>query len=460
MLVLKTMKRFLFVCALVVSRVSCSLLFQYPDPSPTSAPEKILTFLGTIQVRDHLFVPFTEGAADSSAPLKGVHRLNFDGNLEGTLEFGSSPFETLTGPFPYSDDAFFVMIRETANRGGAPKLSVRIIDAGTFSVTKTATISGAPQVDTVQALPNGNILFGKIVADDADTSLGLLNVEDSTTEWSKEGQEIKLREEPVIDGEYIYAVATAQDGATAIVKKINASDGSVAINQPNVNFIQGGGNPIAYDKTNGYLYMITCEDETCIKQITRVDTKTITDDDNSEVQVIHMNVNRMVNNWIQTPVALPGGLLACVGTFQVGVFDVTTAEDQSELVWKAEDDGGMDIGPKLTEKLLVYPTPYNLVFRDFVTGEIKDNPELDKNYISNDHLHVSNDGSRIYLTVKTAFSSVVYAYANPNLVEDAPTVSPTGAPSNSHGLRGGGYGMAFVISGISSMVVLWSLAIV
>lgn len=456
---LKNMKHFLFVSALVVSRVSSLLLFQYPDPLPTSAPEKVLTILGTIEVQDHLFVPFTEGAADSSAPLKGIHQLSLEGNLEDTLEFGSSPFETMTGPFPYSDDAFFVMIRETANRGGAPKLTVQIIDAETFSVTNTATISGAPLVDTVQALSNGNILFGKLLSGDDETSLGLLNIEDSTTDWSKSGKEINLKEEPVIDGEYIYAVATAQDGVTAVVNKINVIDGNVATNQPNVKFIQGGGGPIAYDKSKGYLYMITCEDEACMKQITRVDTKTISDDENTKAQVIHMKVVNMLNNWIQTPVALSDGLLACVGTYQIGVFNVTTARVQSEMLWEAEDDGGMDIYPKLAEKLLVYPTPYNLVFRHFATGEIKDNPELDKNYISNDHLHVTNDGSRIYLTVKTAFSSVVYAYANPNLVTDTNTDAPTGVPSNSHGLQGGECFMVLVISSISSMLALWSLAI-
>ena len=186
----------------------------------------------------------------------------------------------------------------------------------------------------------------------------------------------------------------------------------------------------------------------------------INDDDDAIPQVVKVSVPVAATTWIRTPVVLPGGLLAIIGTFEIGVLDVTIAQDLNEFVWQAEDNGGMDLTPpQITEKLIVYPTPFSLVFRDFRTGDIKGSAPLGSNYLSNDFLHMSTDQSRAYLTVSASFSSVVYAYANPDFGTDAPTTVPTtGAPTSSaNGQQGGEYRMTIVLAGIFSWVTLWRL---
>lgn len=456
------MKVIVLFYALVVSRVvSSSKLFQYPDPLPTDAQEKVVTFLGSIQVGDGVYVPFTEVMANSSSIIRmGVHQLSLDGSLQGTLELGASSSTSLFGPFVYDDEAFFVFTRREANRGGLPKHTAHIIDGDSFSITKNVTLSGALKIDTIQSTNEGSapfILFGSILPRSDELSLGLVRVDDSSMIWSFQGDEIGLETVPVIDGSYVHAVAAADDGFSSIVKRIDIGDGSMASTEVIIPAVIDGGGPLSFDKTNGYLYFITtdCDDTTqdCPRQISRVDTSSLGGDGANEAQVFHMSVPTEAENWIRLPVVLPDGTLACFGGDEIGVFNVSAPEDSAVLQWQHDENGGVILEPQVRKTLLIYLTSNKVVFQDFQSGDIQEETELDNMVVTTKHLHVTTQGSRIYTTAETLFSPVVYAYSSPIVDEN----SPTTLTSAQH--RGTNTYLSFAMCGISLAISLWQLNI-
>ena len=75
-----TMKMLLFAFTLVsclVSVEASTLLFQYPDPLPSSQQETKQTFLGSIQVGASLFVPFTQETQGNDFLLLGILKVWF-----------------------------------------------------------------------------------------------------------------------------------------------------------------------------------------------------------------------------------------------------------------------------------------------------------------------------------------------------------------------------------------------